>query len=74
MKIVAVETLEVAEFPFLFWLRLHTDSGIIGTLTAGEELIITGGPLQDGAVTWYRIQTLNFTGWIRNLEHLSPAQ
>jgi galactonate dehydratase len=31
MKIVAVETLELAEFPFLFWLRLHTDSGIIGT-------------------------------------------
>jgi hypothetical protein len=50
------------------------DSGIIGTLAAGEELIITGGPLQDGAVTWYRIQTLNFTGWIRNLENLSPAQ
>jgi galactonate dehydratase len=31
MKIVAVETLELAEFPFLFWLRLHTDEGIIGT-------------------------------------------
>jgi len=31
MKIVAVETLELAEFPFLFWLRLHTDSGIVGT-------------------------------------------
>jgi L-alanine-DL-glutamate epimerase-like enolase superfamily enzyme len=31
MKIVAVETLELAEFPFLVWLRLHTDDGIIGT-------------------------------------------
>ncbi len=31
MKIVAVETIELAEFPFLFWLRLHTDSGIVGT-------------------------------------------
>ena len=31
MKIVAVETIELAEFPFLFWLRLHTDAGIIGT-------------------------------------------
>jgi L-alanine-DL-glutamate epimerase-like enolase superfamily enzyme len=31
MKIVAVETLELAEFPFLFWLRLHTDAGIVGT-------------------------------------------
>jgi L-alanine-DL-glutamate epimerase-like enolase superfamily enzyme len=31
MKITAVETIELAEFPFLFWLRLHTDDGIIGT-------------------------------------------
>jgi hypothetical protein len=31
MKITAVETIEIAEFPFLFWLRLHTDDGIIGT-------------------------------------------
>jgi L-alanine-DL-glutamate epimerase-like enolase superfamily enzyme len=31
MKINAVETIELAEFPFLFWLRLHTDDGIIGT-------------------------------------------
>jgi galactonate dehydratase len=31
MKITAVETLELAEFPFLFWLRLHTDAGIVGT-------------------------------------------
>jgi L-alanine-DL-glutamate epimerase-like enolase superfamily enzyme len=31
MRIVAVETIELAEFPFLFWLRLHTDDGIVGT-------------------------------------------
>ena len=31
MKITAVETIELAEFPFLFWLRIHTDDGIIGT-------------------------------------------
>lgn len=31
MKITAVETLELKEFPFLFWLRLHTDAGIVGT-------------------------------------------
>lgn len=31
MKIVAIETVELAEFPFLFWLRLHTDTGIVGT-------------------------------------------
>ena len=31
MKITAVETIELAEFPFLFWLRLHTDAGFVGT-------------------------------------------
>ena len=31
VKITGVETLELAEFPFLFWLRIHTDAGIIGT-------------------------------------------
>ncbi len=31
MKIVALETLQLAEFPFLFWLRVHTDAGIVGT-------------------------------------------
>ena len=31
MKIAAVETLQLAEFPFLIWLRIHTDTGIIGT-------------------------------------------
>ena len=31
MKVTALETLQVAEFPFLFWLRVHTDAGIIGT-------------------------------------------
>lgn len=31
MKVTAVETLTLAEFPFLFWLRVHTDAGFIGT-------------------------------------------
>ena len=31
MRVVALETLQLAEFPFLFWLRVHTDAGIIGT-------------------------------------------
>jgi hypothetical protein len=50
------------------------DSTIVGTLVPGEELIITGGPLQDGDVIWYRVQTLNFTGWIRNIANLSRGQ
>ena len=31
MKITALETLRIEEFPFLFWLRVHTDAGIVGT-------------------------------------------
>jgi len=31
MKVTAIETIELAEFPFLFWLRVHTDTGVIGT-------------------------------------------
>jgi L-alanine-DL-glutamate epimerase-like enolase superfamily enzyme len=31
MKITEIETIELAEFPFLFWLRIHTDDGIVGT-------------------------------------------
>ena len=39
MKITALETLQLAEFPFLFWLRVHTDAGIVGT---GETLLGAG--------------------------------
>src|SRR6267378_4451146 len=31
MKITALETLQLAEFPFVLWLRLHTDAGLTGT-------------------------------------------
>jgi L-alanine-DL-glutamate epimerase-like enolase superfamily enzyme len=30
MKVTALETIELAEFPFLLWLRVHTDDGLIG--------------------------------------------
>jgi len=38
----------------------------IATLSTGDELIITDGPVQSGDVTWYRVQTLDYTGWINN--------
>ncbi len=41
MKVVAVETVQLAEFPFLFWLRMHTDAGVIGTC----ETFWATGPL-----------------------------
>jgi len=39
-------------------------ANIVGSLVAGDELIITDTPLISGNVSWYRVQTINFTGWI----------
>lgn len=50
------------------------DATIIGVLQIGEELIITGGPLQDADTLWYRVQTLNYSGWIRNTATLIVPQ
>ena len=30
MKITAVETIQLAEFPNLLWVHIHTDEGIVG--------------------------------------------
>lgn len=40
------------------------DAAAIHMLSLGEEVIITGGPLSDADDTWWRVQTLNFSGWI----------
>lgn len=50
------------------------DAIIVGTISADDELIITGGPLGDGTDTWYRVQTLDYTGWIRTTDQLAPAE
>lgn len=39
MKVTAVETIQLAEFPALLWLRVHTDAGVIGT---GETFFAPG--------------------------------
>jgi L-alanine-DL-glutamate epimerase-like enolase superfamily enzyme len=31
MKVTRIETLRLAEFPQLLWVRIHTDSGLVGT-------------------------------------------
>ena len=52
MKVTAIETVELAEFPFLLWLRLHTDEGIVGT----GETFFAPGPVAaylHGAVAAY---------------------
>lgn len=39
MKVTRLETIQLAEFPFLLWLRIHTDEGLIGT---GETFFAPG--------------------------------
>jgi galactonate dehydratase len=39
VKITRLDTIQLAEFPFLLWLRLHTDAGIVGT---GETFFAPG--------------------------------
>ena len=31
MKITRLDTVQIREFPFLLWLQIHTDSGLVGT-------------------------------------------
>ena len=50
------------------------DSEIVGVMTAGSELIVTSEPLNSGDITWYRIQSLDFTGWIRTIDNLERAE
>lgn len=40
------------------------DSAVVTELAEGEPLILTAGPLVDGATTWWRIQTIDFSGWV----------
>ena len=30
MKITAIETIQLGEFPNLFWVQVHTDEGLVG--------------------------------------------
>lgn len=46
------------------------DADVTGVLNAGQELIITSEPLNDGTNTWYRVQTLQFSGWIQDVSGL----
>jgi RNA polymerase subunit RPABC4/transcription elongation factor Spt4 len=40
------------------------DAKILTTLSPGTELILTAGPLTDGITLWWRVQTLEFSGWL----------
>lgn len=45
------------------------EASIAGAVQAGQELIITGGPLTSGQTVWYRVQTLTAAGWIRDVQN-----
>ena len=52
MKITALETLRLEEFPNIIWVRLHTDEGIVGlgesffgASTIEEHLHATAAPI-----------------------------
>ncbi len=74
MKITAVETLRLAEFANIIWVRLHTDEGLVGLgetfmgaaaveayihETAAPKLISTD-PLQIEA---RNVSLANYLGW-----------
>ncbi len=49
------------------------NAALVGTLQLGQELMIVSEPIVIGAVTWYRVQTVTFSGWIRDTQNLDPA-
>lgn len=49
------------------------DALAITNVPAGTEIIITGGPLSEGDQTWWRIQTVNFSGWVKAAQDGSPT-
>ncbi len=55
---VEIESLDIYAEPI-------ATAAIVATIPQGEALIVTGGPLTDGATTWWRVQTLDHTGWVQ---------
>lgn len=43
----------------------------LGTLGIGEELIIVSDATQAGEVTWWKVQTINYNGWINTTQDLT---
>ena len=37
---------------------------VVAELEQGTALVLIGGPLTDGVTVWWRVQTLNNTGWV----------
>lgn len=49
------------------------NAALAGTLFIGQELMIISEPVTIGTTTWYRVQTVAFSGWIRDWQNLAPA-
>lgn len=45
-------------------------AAIAGVLYPGEELIIVSEPVESGDATWWRVQSINFTGWISSTQNM----
>ena len=58
-------------------LPLHNGPGsaeaVITDLGQGVELIITGGPMLEGDVTWWRVQTVDHSGWLPETRDGNPT-
>jgi hypothetical protein len=39
---------------------------VLGSLAIGEELIIVSDAVQNGEVSWWKVQSINFSGWINS--------
>ena len=49
------------------------DADIVTTLSRGEALIITDRIVVNGDVLWWRIQTLDFVGWVQGFQNGVPV-
>ena len=67
LMIVASGTLTIYAEP-------SEDAPQLATLQTGRELIVTSEPLSGAGMTWYRVQTLEHSGWIRDISGLQPVE
>lgn len=68
--LVAVNELAIYE-------NAGTDQNFLGFVVLDEALVIVGGPKEIDGIEWWRVQTLDYNGWIPlrlgNIRTLKPA-
>ncbi|MGJ3237742.1 MAG: SH3 domain-containing protein [Anaerolineae bacterium] len=68
------DLLRVNEGPVNVYVEPLTSAIVVGVLGTGDELIITDAPLQTDDQVWYRVQTLDFTGWVLDAQRLTTVE